>query len=51
MISILTNHSFLPPSVAEKYNLDIPDYKGVDQIVEPPAGQNAQSAKVYTFLQ
>ncbi|KAK0513097.1 hypothetical protein JMJ35_004083 [Cladonia borealis] len=25
---------FLPPSVAEKYDLDIPEYKGVDQIVE-----------------
>ncbi|KAK3167563.1 hypothetical protein OEA41_010690 [Lepraria neglecta] len=25
---------FLPPSVAEKYDLDIPDYKGVDQVVE-----------------
>ena len=25
---------FLPPSVAEKYNLDIPDYKGVDQVAE-----------------
>ncbi|KAL9002071.1 MAG: hypothetical protein Q9188_004985 [Gyalolechia gomerana] len=33
---------FLPPSVAEKYHLDIPDYKGVDQIVEIPAGQNAK---------
>ncbi|KAL9601606.1 MAG: hypothetical protein Q9219_002440 [cf. Caloplaca sp. 3 TL-2023] len=36
---------FLPPSVAEKYNLDIPDYKGVDQIVELPAGQNANVNK------
>ncbi|MCJ1475130.1 hypothetical protein MMC13_003790 [Lambiella insularis] len=25
---------FLPPSVAEKYNLDMPEYQGVDQIVE-----------------
>ena len=25
---------FLPASVAEKYHLDIPDYPGVDQIVE-----------------
>ncbi|MCJ1481903.1 hypothetical protein MMC06_002064 [Schaereria dolodes] len=25
---------FLPPSVAKKYNLDIPKYSGVDQIVE-----------------
>ncbi|KAL8952057.1 MAG: hypothetical protein Q9222_002009 [Ikaeria aurantiellina] len=37
---------FLPPSVAEKYHLDIPDYKGVDQIVEVPAGDNAQPGKV-----
>ncbi|KAL8798061.1 MAG: hypothetical protein Q9182_006985 [Xanthomendoza sp. 2 TL-2023] len=29
---------FLPPSVAEKYNLDVPVYKGVDQIVELLAG-------------
>ncbi|KAL8925501.1 MAG: hypothetical protein Q9172_002218 [Xanthocarpia lactea] len=34
---------FLPPSVAEKYNLDIPEYKGVDQIVELPAGQNTKT--------
>ena len=25
---------FLPQSVAEKYDLDIPDYQGVDQIAE-----------------
>lgn len=43
----LTSHSFLPPSVAEKYNLDIPNYKGVDQIVELPAGSNAKAAKVF----
>ncbi|KAI4235723.1 MAG: hypothetical protein L6R40_006412 [Gallowayella cf. fulva] len=34
---------FLPPSVAEKYNLDVPEYKGVDQIVELPAGENVKS--------
>ncbi|KAL8881600.1 MAG: hypothetical protein Q9192_007765, partial [Flavoplaca navasiana] len=33
---------FLPPSVAEKYNLDIPEYTGVDQIVELPAGDNVK---------
>ena len=27
-------HRFIPRSVAEKYDLDIPDYPGVDQIVE-----------------
>ncbi|KAL8706327.1 MAG: hypothetical protein Q9201_000610 [Fulgogasparrea decipioides] len=42
---------FLPPSVAEKYNLDIPDYQGVDQIVELPAGQNAKVAKVIDFAE
>ncbi|KAL8716424.1 MAG: hypothetical protein Q9220_000331 [cf. Caloplaca sp. 1 TL-2023] len=41
---------FLPPSVAKKYNLDIPDYKGVDQIVEAPAGENAQPGKVRKAL-
>ena len=25
---------FIPQSVAEKYDLDIPDYQGVDQIAE-----------------
>lgn len=25
---------FLPPSVAEKYDLDMPKYEGVDQILE-----------------
>ena len=25
---------FLPPSVAEKYGLDLPEYQGIDQIVE-----------------
>lgn len=37
---------FLPPSVAEKYNLDIPDYRGVDQVAEVPAAQEAKSEKV-----
>lgn len=38
----LRSYSFLPPSVAEKYNLDIPEYTGVDQIVELPAGDNVK---------
>lgn len=29
---------FVPQSVAEKYDLDIPDYQGVDQIVEISGG-------------
>ncbi|KAL8819667.1 MAG: hypothetical protein Q9191_007687 [Dirinaria sp. TL-2023a] len=38
---------FLPPSVAEKYDLDIPDYKGDDQIVETgPTDQKIQAGKV-----
>lgn len=28
--------------MAEKYNLDVPEYKGVDQIVELPAGENVK---------
>ncbi|KAL9024268.1 MAG: hypothetical protein Q9196_006638, partial [Gyalolechia fulgens] len=42
---------FLPPSVAEKYNLDMPEYEGVDQIVEIPAGQNAKQNKVGNTLE
>lgn len=34
---------FLPPSVAEKYGLDIPPYQGVDQIVE--VGVTANESK------
>lgn len=30
---------FLPPSVAEKYGLDLPKYEGVDQIVETGKGE------------
>ena len=38
---------FLPPSVAEKYDLDIPDYKGDDQIVETAqTGQRSTAEKV-----
>lgn len=31
---------FLPPSFAEKYDVDMPDYQGVDQIVEVSGGQH-----------
>ena len=31
---IRVDDRFLPPSVAEKYGLDMPKYQGVDQIVE-----------------
>ena len=38
---------FLPPSVAEKYNLDIPDYQGVDQIADVSGhGTEAMKQKV-----
>lgn len=30
----LSKHRFVPPSVAEKYDLDLPEYTDVDQIVE-----------------
>ena len=33
-VACLPSARFLPQSVAEKYNLDIPDYQGVDQIAE-----------------
>ena len=29
---------FLSTEVADKYDLDVPDYQGVDQIVEVPVG-------------
>lgn len=39
--------SFLPPSIAEKYNVDIPDYQGVDQILEISSTEReAMSEKV-----
>lgn len=34
---------FIPQSVAEKYDLDIPDYQGVDQIAE--LGGNGTKSK------
>lgn len=38
---------FLPQSVAEKYDLDIPDYQGVDQIAEiSDTGTEAKKEKV-----
>lgn len=35
---------FIPRSVAEKYDLDIPDYHGVDQIAEV-SGTGTESKK------
>ncbi|KAL8791316.1 MAG: hypothetical protein Q9195_005935 [Heterodermia aff. obscurata] len=38
---------FLPPSVAKKYDLDIPDFQGDEQVVETaPTGRKATSEKV-----
>ena len=38
---------FIPQSIAEKYDLDIPDYKGVDQIAEVSGtGTEAKKEKV-----
>lgn len=38
---------FIPQSVAEKYDLDIPDYQGVDQIAEVSGtGTDAKKEKV-----
>lgn len=38
---------FVPPSVSEKYNLDVPEYQGVDQIVELPlTGQESKAEKI-----
>ena len=40
-------YRFLPPSVAKKYDLDVPDYQGDEQIVETaPTGRKAKSEKV-----
>lgn len=32
--SWLTLHSFVSPDIAKKYDLKLPDYPGIDQIVE-----------------
>lgn len=32
----LTFARFVPPSIAEKYDLDTPEYPGLDQVVELP---------------
>ena len=39
---------FVPPSVAEKYDLDIPEYPGLDQVVELPV--NDQESKAERIL-
>ena len=37
---------FIPQSVAEKYDLDIPDYPGVDQIAEVSTGTESKREKI-----
>lgn len=34
----LTNCSFIPPSIAKKYDFEIPSYKGADQFLEVAVG-------------
>ena len=36
---------FVPPDVAEKYELDLPDYQGVDQVVEILSSGNETSSE------
>lgn len=43
----LTNARFVPPSVAEKYDLGYPDYSGLDQVVElPVCDQESKAEKI-----
>lgn len=30
----ITSHRFVSPDIAEKYDLQIPEYAGIDQVVE-----------------
>lgn len=39
-----SSNRFIPQSIAEKYDIDIPDYQGVDQIVEV-SGTSTESKK------
>lgn len=41
----LTNARFVPPSVAEKYDLDLPEYSGIDQVVELPVSDRDSKAE------
>lgn len=36
---------FVPPSVAEKYDLDTPEYPGLDQVVELPVNDPESKAE------
>ena len=41
----LMNARFVPPSVAEKYDLDLPAYSGLDQVVELPVSDRESKAE------
>lgn len=41
----LTNARFVPPSIAEKYDLDSPEYPGLDQVVELPVSDRESKAE------
>lgn len=41
---------FVPPSVAEKYDLDLPKYAEVDQIVELPSDGKESKAEAVLKL-
>ncbi len=30
---------FVPPAIAEKYGFEVPEYEGIDQVVELPASE------------
>ncbi len=38
--SLMVKFSFVTPAVAKKYGLELPEYEGIDQVVEVgPSGQ------------
>lgn len=41
----LKNARFVPPSVADKYELDLPEYSGIDQVVELPVSDRESKAE------
>ena len=48
----LVGSRFVPPSVAKKYDLDLPEYPGADQIVELPSEQQESKAeKILTLAE
>lgn len=41
----LTADRFVPPSIAEKYDLGVPEYPGLDQVVELPINDEESKAE------